>query len=674
MATSYPAQANTSAREGAQNGPLMNSHPLRRTTPTTSESVSPIREDTLDTDSQTGQDLSHSNRVYHQSNEETQESGDGRHSTENTAPPSIKTPPVETAQKQTENELGEKRMDKGKSNISRLDIYDPYILILGTLSLTGAFGYLLFLWLGNANNPTWNKIVLTEYVSQSVTLSALVIRTAVVFQTATCSAMIAAIVMEKHGVRASASVSWLFTRTRGRDPVMLLLDGIFDRSAWLCLSFTCLLAATTLVTQFTSTILVSDLGLAPFITSKQTSDFAYGLSSAKKSLIGNTRLNLTSTSPLSFPSFAEVSVPPFADDRVDDTGLNLRALLPIASGSTRESLASYTGYATLLNSRTVCVRPRVADGHNITYNAISGSETVGAPGKTVSGALSLERSTLPPGLTSFGSDSNLVNPSNFVEFSCSLSTEQLPNEWPVSICTATGRMEVVVSSPLNDGTLTGTSMFVVMNHSGDATIPNAYVTGVRFAQYVSIQSANWTATSRGNWLNLHSNDALDHTDLSNLKPLDFSVQLSLCFASFDTADVPVHVLADSNRTEPALRSRRVETGFNGTNIDASSVMEQMLAGKTNSSEPGSLLLQVDDSNGPNGNRSSSLDMDIGYTDIQQTFGLCTFCGSSSTEISLVQAAIFQQTLKEAGSIATALQTLFTIVSSMNYYNRCVENP
>jgi hypothetical protein len=44
-------------------------------------------------------------------------------------------------------------------------------------------------------------------------------------------------------------------------------------------------------------------------------------------------------------------------DGISDTGMTLRALLPIVSQETRSMLQSYKGQATVFDSRVTCIRP-----------------------------------------------------------------------------------------------------------------------------------------------------------------------------------------------------------------------------------------------------------------------------------------------------------------------------
>jgi hypothetical protein len=63
---------------------------------------------------------------------------------------------------------------------------------------------------------------------------------------------------------------------------------------------------------------------------------------------------------IGFPAFAEYAeAAKTTTEGIRDTGRSLRAFLPIPIQSTRESVLGYEGMATILDTRVVCVRPKV---------------------------------------------------------------------------------------------------------------------------------------------------------------------------------------------------------------------------------------------------------------------------------------------------------------------------
>jgi hypothetical protein len=64
------------------------------------------------------------------------------------------------------------------------------------------------------------------------------------------------------------------------------------------------------------------------------------------------------TGPSIYPAFAEYAEPPDLEetDGVLDTRLSIRAFLPLASQATRCNVQNYSGMATLIDSRILCLR------------------------------------------------------------------------------------------------------------------------------------------------------------------------------------------------------------------------------------------------------------------------------------------------------------------------------
>ncbi|KAF6804895.1 hypothetical protein CSOJ01_09857 [Colletotrichum sojae] len=72
-------------------------------------------------------------------------------------------------------------------------------------------------------------------------------------------------------------------------------------------------------------------------------------------------------------TFAEYSREPAAVEGLDDTGPNVRAFLPMASQEARESLLEFRGRAWLMDSRVMCMRPELKDVRICNFFTLCGS-------------------------------------------------------------------------------------------------------------------------------------------------------------------------------------------------------------------------------------------------------------------------------------------------------------
>jgi hypothetical protein len=137
-----------------------------------------------------------------------------------------------------------------------------FFLVLGAVGILAFIGYISFLWLAADNNLIWKNIALAGWITRSIAIAAVVLRTAITVQSGIVCSMIAGIVLEGPGVAPPelATISMM----RATTPAPYTLFGhIYTGTkfiSWLATSFAAVLTVTTLFLQFTSTILLSDLG------------------------------------------------------------------------------------------------------------------------------------------------------------------------------------------------------------------------------------------------------------------------------------------------------------------------------------------------------------------------------------------------------------------------------
>jgi hypothetical protein len=163
------------------------------------------------------------------------------------------------------------------------------------------------------------------------------------------------------------SIPWLFKGNDGFRGLPLLALAL-------------VLTLTTTISQFTSTILLSDLNRGQVIGFAGEHKIPTGFNLSTYKLNPNGPSNYWSTSPALFPTFAEYAEyaePASSQRHVADTGRTLRALLPLPSDTSRFSVHNYTGTALTWDARVACFAPLFSDlslQNTINYQqAIAGS-------------------------------------------------------------------------------------------------------------------------------------------------------------------------------------------------------------------------------------------------------------------------------------------------------------
>jgi hypothetical protein len=256
---------------------------------------------------------------------------------------------------------------------------------------------------------------------------------------------------------------------------------------------------TTLLSRLISTALLSDLDLLPFVGDNSTSSLAVSLSTLNRVAFEKAEPDYTTITPLNFPVFAEYSKPPLLQEGIDDTGLTLRGLLPIASSTIRETLAIYNEPETLLESRIICMQPtvdQVSFQPATIWNNGYSNQTMVVGGTLLIGNL------WPLGLVvDEGGD-----PEASINFSCYLSSPTNPSEWPISMCLVNS-IGVRPKSPLAVGNLTSPLTFVLVNHTlNDIPVEYCYYFGLESPSSCSFgwPLENWTITPTVQWIDLQT--------------------------------------------------------------------------------------------------------------------------------------------------------------------------
>ncbi|KAI6090651.1 hypothetical protein F4821DRAFT_274792 [Hypoxylon rubiginosum] len=296
-------------------------------------------------------------------------------------------------------------------NTSRLPLKESLgldgclIIAGGSITILAAMGFLTFLWFGYGSEPeaadatwAWRQIALRDWMTRTITISALVLRFVVSLQTSVSTSMIAALILEKRLTRKSDAAYLSISRGISDGP-RRLIQILFSSGTWSTLFhieiwLITLMAIVALCLQFSSTILISDLHRFMIVGDVGTQSIR----------------NLCSFSGLEpaqvWPPYSYIPVyTMFGEEKSEynitpnargfsDSGIVRRGYLPLEGVENRTSVRLYHGTTLVPYSRTVCVPPKLNNHFSSSYFVFNDSTTFGSMTGTVDYGLSL-RSAYP---------------------------------------------------------------------------------------------------------------------------------------------------------------------------------------------------------------------------------------------------------------------------------------
>ena len=282
----------------------------------------------------------------------------------------------------------------------KLGITGSLVIFLGSLVEIATLAFLAFLWTaegtpGGANAPpAWRNIVMRGWITQAVTLSSVALRAAVDLQSAVCTSLAAALMLEACEVRYRDISLFSMARAINAGPWTIIYrviqnPRVFFRSVpAVCIS---ILFLSAVAVQFSSTLLVSD-----FRPQSLVQNSAYGITpvvGTKFEMLGAAEVAVWEHLTPVFPAFAEqLKRSPLVGDRLVDTGNITRVLLPYQPAQ-RQRLRSYSGVAFSYTSRTVCTPPELVDAKYFAYGK-STPLSLDGTGYIIKGNVTLDRKVL----------------------------------------------------------------------------------------------------------------------------------------------------------------------------------------------------------------------------------------------------------------------------------------
>lgn len=437
------------------------------------------------------------------------------------------------------NPRAAEKQNSRRSFSQRLGWYAAIVIPFGVAAILAILAFLWYIWNGNSDNEAWRKLMVNEWITITIALVALVLRTSAAVQASACTSIFAALALEQGRFVLSKSAALSSIRYLNSGPHNLFLlyfggDG-FKRKIGLTL-FILVLGATTIVSQFSSTLLLSDLKASLVPGNMNNLSMAFGINSTygdpeSTDNIYKDDLYLWSNKPLFYPTFAEHIEDPIKSDGISDTGMALRAFLPLGTEQSRSVLRDYVGPATVFDSRVTCVRPWIDVTAFEVYANFSGQTLAYINGTAVASK----------------STPQMVDITAGPNFNCDVVfPPEGTSEWAITMCGVTTRVQEALISPFqsfdqvnrSSTYFDGSVAYLMINTTG-TDYEWQHATNFYNGSY----SSGWRLRDNEEWLELRPLNA------SNIK-----LSMSLCYGNVIAADLNIHAYSDVNRTEPTITS------------------------------------------------------------------------------------------------------------------------
>ncbi|RYO67509.1 hypothetical protein AA0113_g4498 [Alternaria arborescens] len=414
--------------------------------------------------------------------------------------------------------------------VRRVGKWPCTLLVLSILGTAAFIIYITFLWFTASGNKNWKNIALSGWMTRSVAIAAVVLRASTTVQAGLASSMLAAIALESTtGVALQDLAPLSLMRASSAAPYALLAYPRLGRNGptWVLLVWAAIISITTVLLQFTSTILLADVN-AGYIPS-DLSPYAYVLPDLlyRGSLAANWQ-----SAPRPWPIFAEYTDNSSADGSLgySDTGLTMRALLPFSDTQSRSFVNAYQGPAPVIDARTICIRPNITNTYvlvNNTYNY------------KIHGNISVPSDLLPTLLDATTLAS--FEPTHFAcEPSRNFGRDYIQNKvagqtsvWDLTVCDFGPSARAALTANFWKNFSSPVTPFLLINYTGyvDQQVQNN-------TKFPPLELANFNDTTPGlhyhhknEWLDLKQDaDALDWSDGNNFA--DTKLSFSLCLPTF----------------------------------------------------------------------------------------------------------------------------------------------
>ncbi|OCK88491.1 uncharacterized protein K441DRAFT_621209 [Cenococcum geophilum 1.58] len=545
--------------------------------------------------------------------------------------------------------------DHGQDISRRLGKEIVTILITSIIGIFLSTGMFCYLWWGNYSDSIWRKIALNGWLPRTVTLLSAVVRWSVFGQALISTSMLAALAFsqERMWLHQSASLSVMrYVNTGPSSLVWLLVKDPLPRfaSAYTAWILVLTIACTTILSQFCSTVLLSDFNDGIIVGRQSNISAASGYNDI---IPGRLRWSdYWHMLPRSYPAFAEQSNFMALFGGIDDTGMSLRGILPLVSEESRSLVHSFNGNATVLDSRIACSRPQYEDLILHSYSLQNSSRP-----NPMSKLSYLTGSVVRPPLLERLVVSDLIG----TQFNCS----------------------VIPSGISLDLYYTGSALRGLDSDPEELSYYSLPLVGKAYLLFNFTHLNSLTSLTSGNYSDLVSTPNGPWTEIKLFNSA-LRIQSTLCFDALFTLDTPILASSQTNRTEPSWEfdpeQRRFVTG---------SIRKQLGAGAHNLTFQDRGILSMETTPLEMRQQAKALvpfNGSLKY--LTKTFAapvanpyfakfsafFCPTCNATAAQLDDVvlvhpqQATTFQDILLDTGRPALALQAHLTTLVRMVYYD------
>ncbi|PSN66457.1 hypothetical protein BS50DRAFT_622120 [Corynespora cassiicola Philippines] len=472
-----------------------------------------------------------------------------------------------------------------KNGVMRRLGYLPCLLLissaLGSLVFVACIS---FLWFANDDNILWNYIAIAGWTARTIAIAAVVLRTSITVQAGIASSMLASILLEDAGIYMPKLAVLSIMRAAAPAPYTLFrhIWPVIYTKNWIFSSLAAALTITSVFLQFTSTVLLADLDTG-YVTGNLVS---YPVTIRQAPTIGTRKWNV---GVREYPAFAEYSEGMAADGSsgLSDTGLTLRAFLPISRQENRSSIHKYEGFSQVFDTRVVCVRPNITNLEvylNSSLPVLHGSMSIPSDLRELAAASRL-----------YGKDGD--------EFNCQVSIGALSeyqrymyhqSDWKMTVCQFYGGSGHIQEAfrefnASEEGHAFLQKSYLLVNFTGDLLSPlgdipeytaNPHLGFASLGRLFNDSIPGLVRRNRADWVDLYRTNG-------NYTPTEIRTKLSfsLCFSGFPAR--PFNISASSS-VPPVEPRYRYDSDSGRVNFD--DVRKQMLTSSGSLEDRGVLSL------------------------------------------------------------------------------------
>jgi len=540
---------------------------------------------------------------------------------------------------------------------NRYGVFQPMALICSTLIMVATTSVLSFLWQWSMlDDPDGirSKLALADRTTSVIAICSAILRTCITVQLGVCCMITASIAFQKDAVLLRDAAAMSIYRYSVASPYSLAFPvwrGTRIGNNYFSICLVALLSLIAVLSQFTSTILVSDTCLGYILGTKETVSLAYGYSNAEVRESGS---EIAIQIGVEFPRFAENTAESFSISSnlretgpgLSDTGPTIRALLPL-SKSNRSSLLSYHGMATLIDSHVLCVSPNL---DRLQYK-----------GNTLWGNLStpfLDEALASGKIQAQGSFSgNITGPLSYLSFSCDQVLMYGDGDPVTHLCPV---REVLIS-----------------NRSGNSPEPgfpaetlvrglNYWWLGIRYIPLNNRSSSSLPLYSLFDGKGYKYDGTEWITKSETINGTTRTASMTLCVSTFQFIHAKIGIKSIVTATEPEYKVAR-GLGPGGKNYskvyNTTSIQTQLGANTGYTHEQRDIFDLTDyDREGLKEAKRHNWHMEFlhdGNTAISS--------GPRMDPIAILYGSIFTGTLERAKTASVALQAVLTMVTTNYYY-------